>query len=214
VNASAPVLTREDEVQSRIRKVRTFGRNARAVCAAIFGFGLVGIVVVLLTRAINVMGPGPETRIGVAGLDPVTTAQFTSAQLSTPELKAWMLLVLSVTVGVALAAVYQLYHVFGKLAAGEIYTPENVRRLRHVGVLWVVSALLGVVIPVAAATLVQLGFFLPSVPGNIELDVSLSESLSSFFGAGLVLLASWIMDVGLYEKEHADALKRDADLVI
>ena len=32
--------------------------------------------------------------------------------------------------------------------------------------------------------------------------------------AGLVLLASWIMDVGLYEKEHADALQRDADLVI
>jgi hypothetical protein len=38
--------------------------------------------------------------------------------------------------------------------------------------------------------------------------------LTSFFAAGLILLASWIMDVGLYEKEHADALKRDADLVI
>jgi hypothetical protein len=46
VNVSAPALTREGEVQSKIRKVRTFGRIARiariarVVCAAIFGFGL------------------------------------------------------------------------------------------------------------------------------------------------------------------------------
>ena len=32
--------------------------------------------------------------------------------------------------------------------------------------------------------------------------------------AGLILLVSWVMDVGLYEKDHADALQRDADLVI
>jgi hypothetical protein len=43
---------------------------------------------------------------------------------------------------------------------------------------------------------------------------SLSEWLSSIFAAGLVLLASWIMDIGLYEKDHADALERDAELVI
>jgi hypothetical protein len=35
-----------------------------------------------------------------------------------------------------------------------------------------------------------------------------------FVSAGLILLASWIMDVGLYEKDHADELKREADLVI
>jgi hypothetical protein len=40
VNVSAPALTREGEVQSKIRKVRTFARIARVVCAAIFGFGL------------------------------------------------------------------------------------------------------------------------------------------------------------------------------
>jgi hypothetical protein len=32
--------------------------------------------------------------------------------------------------------------------------------------------------------------------------------------AGLVLFVSWIMDVGLYEKEHVDVLRRDAELVI
>jgi hypothetical protein len=38
--------------------------------------------------------------------------------------------------------------------------------------------------------------------------------LNSIVSAGLILLASWIMDLGLYEKDHADALRRDADLVI
>jgi hypothetical protein len=41
-----------------------------------------------------------------------------------------------------------------------------------------------------------------------------SEALSSAVSAGLLLLVSWIMDVGLHAKDHADALQRDADLVI
>lgn len=54
-------------------------------------------------------------------------------------------------------------------------------------------------------------------PVPIDLDrvfPSFSELLSSFAAAGLSLLVSWIMDVGLYEKQHAEALRRDADLVI
>jgi hypothetical protein len=43
---------------------------------------------------------------------------------------------------------------------------------------------------------------------------SQQQLLASFATAGLVLLVSWIMDVGLYEKQHADALRHDADLVI
>ena len=43
---------------------------------------------------------------------------------------------------------------------------------------------------------------------------SFSELLNSFVAAGLVLLVSWIMDVGLFAKEHADALERDAKLTI
>lgn len=219
MNASALSLDREVEIQSEIRKVRKFGRGARAVCAVIFGFGLVAIVGMLLfgtLSALGVIGPFSSTKhsIGVAGLELVTTAQFSAAALNTPALKLWAILVQGLVAGVGLAVVYQLYRLFGNLAAGAIYTPENVRRLRQVGVLWVLAALLGIVIPCVAAMLVQLGFFLPSVPGNIELHFSPSESLNSFIGAGLILLGSWIMDVGLHEKEHADALKRDADLVI
>jgi hypothetical protein len=75
------------------------------------------------------------------------------------------------------------------------------------------AAVLGIVMP--AVLLVARAFIDVSVP--IDLDLlfpSMSQLLGDFVSAGLVLLASWIMDVGLYEKDHADALQRDAELVI
>jgi hypothetical protein len=187
VNASASALPRKDAVQSNICKVRTFGRNARVACAALFGFGLVGTVVMLFLVAL-----GPK--------------------LTTPQLKIWALLVVGVLSGVVLSAMYQLYRLFGNLATGAIFTPENVRRVRHVGLLWLLWALLGILIPVASASLIALGYI--DAWGPFKSDPVFSQSLSSFIAAGLILLVSWIMDVGLYEKDHADALQRDADLVI
>jgi len=187
VNASASAVAREGEVQSNIRKVRTFGRNARVACAALFGFGLVGSVVMLFFVAL-----GPK--------------------LITAQLKVWAVLVTGVLSGVGLSAVYQLYRLFGNLAAGEIYTAENVRRVRQVGLLWLLWAVLGILIPVASASLVALGYIDAWRP--FQSEPVFSQSLSSLVAAGLILLVSWIMDVGLYEKDHADALQRDADLVI
>jgi hypothetical protein len=190
VNASTSVLTREREVHSKIGKVRTFSRYARVVCSALFGFGLVGSAGGVLMVVFG-------------------------SKLASPEHKVWVVLVIGVLVGVWLTAVYQLYRLFGNLAAGAIYTPDNVRRLRHVGLLWLLSAVLGYAIPVASAALFSVGFIDASFPfKSLFAFPSSSEALSTFVAAVLVLLASWIMDVGLYEKDHADALQRDADLVI
>ena len=150
MNASASSLDREVEVQSEIRKVRRFSRYARVVCAAIFGFGLVGAIFMLLVVALGLFFP----RIHSAD----------DGLAMTPELKMWMILVMGVMTGVMLAGVYQLYRLFGNLAAGAIYTPENVRRVRRVGLLWLLLAALGIVIPFASAVLVRFGFIDSSVP--------------------------------------------------
>jgi hypothetical protein len=178
VNASAPVLAGEHEVQSKIRKISAFSRGARIACAALFGFGVVGSVFTLILSLLgrNVVGPSG------AGLTP----QF-------------------VTYGVWLLIVYQLYGLFGSLAAGAIYTSENVRRVRRVGFLWLLWAALGVLTP-----LVWNAF----EPPGFQYAVSMADTLSAFVGAGLLLLVSWIMDVGRYEKDCSEALQRDADLVI
>jgi hypothetical protein len=205
MNASVSALPREKEVQSKIRKVRAFGRNARSVCAMLFGLGLVGSVV-LLFIVLRSHVPAPNS--GNGGAYDVLTSPLTPLQL-----KVLWLLSLGVAIGVWLAALHQLYRLFGNLAAGAIYTPENVRRVRYVGLLWLLLAVLNIVLP--ATLVVANGFFDAPVP--IDLDrvfPSFVELLNSFAAAGLVLLVSWIMDVGLYEKQHADELRRDADLVI
>lgn len=205
MNASVSPLPREEEVQSKIRKVRAFGRNARSVCAVLFGLGLVGSVVVLFI-VVRSHAPAPDS--GDGGAYNILTSPLTPLQL-----KVWWLLNLGVVIGVWLAALRQLYRLFGNLAGGAIYTSENVRRVRHVGLLWLLLAVLNIVLP--AMLIVVNGFF--DVPVPIDLDrvfPSFGKLLNSFAAAGLVLLVSWIMDVGLYEKEHADALRRDADLVI
>lgn len=205
MSSSASALIREDEVQSKIRKVRAFGRNARSVCAALFGLGLVGSVVLLF---IIVRSHAPAPNSGNGGAYDILTSSLTPLSL-----KVWWLLGLGVTIGVWLTAVHQLYRLFGNLAAGAIFTPENVRRIRSVGLLWLLLAVLNIVLP---ATLVVANGFLDA-PVPIDLDrvfPSFGELLNSFVAAGLILLVSWIMDIGLYEKEHADELQRDADLVI
>lgn len=217
MNASASALPREDEVQSKIRKIRRFGRNGRVVCLALFWLAFV-VFVILPLIAIAV-----RTGMGIAGTVPTDVLRPTNGDggsydvlqaLLTPlQLVVCVFLVLGVVIGVWFAALNQLYLLFGSLATGAIYTPENVRRVRNVGLLLLLLAVLGIVIPTA---LVVARFLIDaSVP--IDLDrvfPSLSEVFSSFTTAGLVLLASWIMDVGLYEKDHADALQRDAALTI
>jgi hypothetical protein len=197
VNASASASTREGEVQSKIRKISTFGRSARVVCAALFGFGLVAGVVVSLVGVLGIFFPGPGSGQGL-----------------TPEQKIWALPTAALFFGVWLAGMYQLYRLFGNLAAGAIYTAENVRRVRNVGLLWLLLAVLGILIPVAWALLIRIGIIEPSMPPKLETWLSWPKSLNSFVTAGMILLVSWIMDVGLYEKDHADALRREADLVI
>jgi hypothetical protein len=207
VNAAAKSLTREVEIQSKIGKVRTFGRAARTVFAALFGFGLVGSVVMLLMVGLGPVG-GVDNGVGLLGLEGITTAQ-----LVTPALKVWAFLGVGLTAGVSLAFVHQLYRLFGNLAAGAIHTPENVRRVRNAGLLLLLSAVVDIVMAVASPALVTYGFFDASAPINPEF-VFPWKSLNAMVSAGLILLASWIMDVGLYEKDHADALRREADLVI
>jgi hypothetical protein len=196
VNASASALDRDVEVQSEIRKVRRFSHYARVVCSTIFGFGVVGIAFTLLVAALGLFFP----KIHIA----------TTALAMTPELKLWTTLVTGVMTGVVLAGVYQLYRLFGNLAAGAIYTPENVRRVRQLGLLSLLWAALAIAIPSAVFAL---GFLDASLPDSLAV-FPWSEALSSAVSAGLLLLVSWIMDVGLHAKDHADALQRDADLVI
>jgi hypothetical protein len=218
VNPSASAFPGEDEVQAKIRKVRAFGRIARAVCAAFFWLALAGIVLVPLIAVILRTGTHVGGRLvptDVPGPNSDTGGTFDVLQaLLTPwQLMVSVFLIMGVVIGVWLAVLRQLYRLFGNLAAGAIYTPENVRRVRNVGLLLLLWAVLGIVIP--AAVVVARGAIDASVAMDLDrVFPSLPELFSSFATAGLLVLASWIMDVGRYAKDHADALQQDAELTI
>lgn len=192
-----------------IDKIRAFSRSARAVCRALFWFGVVVGIASLLVElliALFVRNPTPGNADG-------GVYDHLMSPLTPLPLKLWWLVTMYVWIGLCLAAVRQLQRLFGNMAAGAIHTPENVRRVRYVGLLWLLSAALDIVFPLMLAAANRL-FDMPASAGLADVLPSFDDSLTSFVAAGLVLLASWIMDVGLYEKQHADALRRDADLVI
>jgi hypothetical protein len=148
----------------------------------------------------------PESLEGTAGAILV-------AELAPMQSRLWWVVTQGAVMGVGLAIVFQLYRLFGNLANGAIYTTGNVRRVRRVGLLLLVSAALSVMLPAITLAIAN-GLTDGPVPGGPGLFRLSGEALGSFAAAGLVLLASWIMDVGLYEKEHADELQRDSDLMI
>jgi hypothetical protein len=210
VNVTASATPRDEQVQSKIRRIRAFGRNARAVCTFLFwlaaasGAALLIIVVRGAVSPLHATGWGPDN-----GRIP----DFLTSPLTPLSAKVCTLVAMMAGIAVWLAALRQLQHLFGNLAAGAIYTLETVRRVRNVGLLWLLYAVLSLVIP---ATLV-IANSLADASVHIDFDLvfpSFSEAFGTFIAAGLVLLVSWIMDVGLYEKEHADALRHEAELVI
>src|SRR6185503_21316176 len=123
-------------------------RNARVVCATLFWLPLVLVVIASLVRTGTDVGAGvmptdvPGPNNGDGGTYDVLQALFTPLQLM-----VCVVLILGAVIGVWLAAVRQLYRLFGNLAAGAIYTHENVRRVRNVGLLWLLWAVLNIVLP-------------------------------------------------------------------
>ena len=199
MNAVASTLPRADRVQSNVRR---FGRRARVVSAVLLGFGFAGVLGIFLFLA---FGPNQLTTSGNGGASALLVTPFTMYLRAAASFGFWL------TVG------YQLYRLFGNLAAGAIYTPENVRRVRNVSLMWLLFAVLGVALPAALDLLRQLTDGSPSTSVKQVVVLaygSFAYILESLFSAGLVLLASWIMEVGLHEKYSADVLRRDADLTI
>ncbi len=206
MSAATSTLSRASEVQSHLRKIRTFGRNARVVCKLFIALTAISAPLAIL----NILKFPPGSKAIHIGLGAFAVA---ADGIATPALKVWATLVLVVVLGVVLIVLLRLYRLFCNLASGEIYTAGNVRLLRQIGLLSLLMAVLGIVIPVTSSALVVFGIIDAPSSGNGQLLFG-SNSLGSFVGAGLVLLASWIMDVGLYTKDRAEALERDADLVI
>jgi Protein of unknown function (DUF2975) len=199
------------ETEAQISNVRKFGRIAKSLCA----LAAVVLVLFLLVSWWSILC-APRVGGFEIGLGAYTVQ---GAQLATFGIKIWAFVVVTVVFAILLALTLRLRGLFTELAAGAIYTRENVRHIRNIGLLAMAMAVLQIVLPMISVLLVEIGFVdrgLVTFQGAGQGGALLfgPSSLSAFAMPALVLLASWIMDVGRQTKDEAEALRRDADLVI
>ncbi len=197
-------MTPATEVQ--VRNIRRFGYYARQFCLLI-GV-LLGLAVPLILWSIAA-GPRVKTlKISFGSF-------FVSGDhLTSPQLKVWSAIVIVTIFTIALWGVYHLHRLFSHLEAGEIYSQRNVRHIRQVGLLAMAMAVLQLLLPALTSLLMEIGFLdRRLIDEGVTLLIG-PGSFSGFVMAALVLLASWIMDVGRETSDEAAEMRRDADLVI
>jgi hypothetical protein len=199
------------ETEARIRNVQKFGKNARQFCT--LAAAMLGIFL-LVSWAQIVVGPGfagARIRLGAA-------YSVNADQLASVSSKIWAFGWVTVSLGVTFWMLFHLYRLFKQLEAGSIYTKQNVYHLRQVGWLSMALAVLHLIMPPVSLGLAQLGFLdstLVTFAGSGDGPaVFMGQSLGGLITASLILLASWIMDVGREVTDDAEAMRREADLVI
>jgi len=201
----------DTELENQIRKVRKFGRSARALC--ILTAVLFALIIVSFLGNIAFGRPGTSGFTLGLGAYSITTDHIT-----TPGARAWTITVIVSVLGLLYLGLFHLYRLFGNLAAGSIYTEDNVYRIRQLGLLALAGVVLQMLVAMSSQLLLQAGVFdaamiMPNSGPRGGLMFG-STQLPGLVTAGLILLASWIMDVGRKTAEEAERLRSDAELVV
>lgn len=193
------------ETADQIRKVQSFSRYARLFCMLFLV--MLGIMCAWTIGNI-VFGPGSSTFKVDFG------PYFVRGdQLTTFGVKAAALIGSAIVFVILIKGVIHLHLLFGNLRAGGIYTRENVRHIRQLGVLTLMLAVLQMVLPIVAQLLLMTGVIDEAMVTHQPHLVG-TPQLPGLITAGIILLASWIMDIGRKTKEEADELRREAELVV
>jgi hypothetical protein len=196
------------ETAARVRNVQKFAKNGWQFCA-LAGFFL----------GVYVLGAWAKIFFTFAGrIDIGPVYRINADLLTTAADKAWMFLLVTVMVGLSAGILLHLYRLFRQLETGSIYTKQNVHHLRQIGWLSMALALIQLFLPLLAYALAELNLIsdllVPVASPANGAPMFVGQSFSGVITAALILLASWIMDVGREISDDADAMRREADLVI
>jgi hypothetical protein len=171
------------QTEVRLEKVKRTSRSARRLCFLLMVF--VGLVMAIVVAAI--LAGSPSMVCGVYGM------QTPCSELP-PQLLMFTLALLG-GLGLVLLALHRLARLFEHYARGEIFTRGSVRELRLLGYVAVAYAVLQVVLFVGALALAARGAI---DPAELRIDFPIVPAVI----ASLVMLLSWIMDVGAEMREE------------
>jgi hypothetical protein len=113
---------------------------------------------------------------------------------------------------VAVVVAY-LYALFRDLGRGAIYTAANVRRTQRVGAILMALGTLEVLLPLLSALLLRSGVMPPEAVSYLSLELS-PQSLMLVLAGSLIVLVSWILEVGRRATEDAERLRSEAELTV
>lgn len=202
------------ETEARIRTVQKFGKNARQFCA-------LAATVLGIALFVNWAQIVAGARLQGGRIQLGTFYSVGTEQLATPSSKIWSFVVVTAVLGASLWMLLHLYRLFKQLEAGSIYTKQNVYHLRQVGWVTMALAVFQMILPAITFGLARIGLidstlvaFAAAGDGSSNGVTLFGQSLNGVITASLILLASWIMDVGRQISDDAETMRRDAELVV
>lgn len=175
-------------VEARLEKVKRTSRSARRACFWLMALVLLVAAVTAVARLTLPEAAGAWT-CGVDGL------RRPCNELG-PQVMTVFLVALLGGVALTLTALYRLARLFGNYSRGEIFTRGSVGEIRWIGYVLAAGAVFQLLLFVAALALradsgdewpIELRFDLPIAPVLV---------------ASLVILLSWVMDVGAEMREE------------
>jgi hypothetical protein len=181
----------EPDPPKEMAKVQRYGRYAQACCLVLFVFlamaGPVTVLVALFVVDRDFLLAWPS--IGLMAIGRV------------------------LTFALAAVAIAYLYALFGDLGRGQIYTIPNVRRIGRVGAILIAFGVLEILFPLISAALLSTGIVPPEASSYLSLDLP-PQALLLLLAGSLVMLCSWILEVGRRTTEDAARLRSEAELTV
>ncbi len=168
------------EIPTQLQAVQRASRSLRRFFMVLFGGTLLGSLALLF-------GQRTITLAGIAFAGDAVTGKIQTLWVIESVL----------TAAVLLKGLFHLIRLFGLYADGKIFTRENVRQIRQLGITLLLMPAVWLLVVLAAVpeltnvpdVLVRL---VPSFPGM------------ALIGGAIVLLVAWIMDVGRELREEQD----------
>jgi Protein of unknown function (DUF2975) len=176
-------------VARQLQKVQRISRFVRGVCAVLLGVSAVQLPIglyLLITQPVL-----PTLRLPGITLTGVSTA-------------GWLLALVSLNLGLATGIQMKLFlhltRLFGLYADAKIFTADNVRQIRQLGVTVLIAPVLWL-FGVASSFV-----FLAMTRGVGERDVDVYPlvPVSLLLAGAVIVLFSWIMDVGRELREDSE----------
>jgi hypothetical protein len=179
--------------KAQIDRIKKASRIVMRTCK-VLQWLTIPLLVAMVTIVI-IMPASPNIKLGVNGID-ITTNELN------PTLKAILIIVWSLNLVVFFKLLHHMIKLFRNFANGDIFSKESIGQIKHLGFTVLYFAGLHVL-------MVPLWFVIQKhrnfvFQGNVGITLGDCLSLGTIVVGCLVILISWIMDVGRDMHEESE----------